>query len=769
MEEIKLKLTIDDTVVTTSISSLDKQVSALQASVKRLQSDFSSSFTTIVNELNKFDSATDSNVAKISEWINKQGLSQSAITQTITELQNQSRNLTANSQELTQNQTNLTNLTAAYQLHTQASTSLSGSTQSVTPGLQNMDQVISIFSSTLGDSKLLLTNFQSGITAIAQNLPNLISNWRSASSAAASAGTSMKSVLASSLMGPAGITLAINAAILAFNLLSDVWNASSKKAEEHAKKVKELSDEYKNLSLANQEAKQIELKEEYVNLLTKEMILRAQSVTILGITFEGDELEEVEKKREELAAALEAIQGTIAVSSANLGKIMDGTAELKSLDSIDSAITTVRQEYWTTDDEAKKETYAKKIEELKKLKEKKDILNKPQDTSASDSKKMRDEEFSAMSKEIQARQNHEKTMSGLQGDSDATRLQMKLNHLNEMLQLNEKYGKDTTQLTYSIQETEAEIENAKKPKFEDELGNLTKEQSHDEKMMGLDGADEETMIQTELDHLNERLEVYKQYGQDITDLQYTIEEKEKELSKAKEKPVMSNNDLKQMEINNIEDEYERKTKLADHEYELELEKYKNYKNFGEIKAQLDEEHRQTKEKLDKKQLEASLNQTASTLGDIAGLFGEQTVAYKAIKFVEITINTITAAMNAYASAAAVPLVGPVLAPIAAASAVAFGVKQQTDLMGVEIPGFAQGGSIVGENGIEIIQPAADYAQGFAVVASMTAMAVRDAYMRSFAGNGQSARPNKTRIEVSRRQAGLIFESGKDYYERNVLR
>ena len=67
----------------------------------------------------------------------------------------------------------------------------------------------------------------------------------------------------------------------------------------------------------------------------------------------------------------------------------------------------------------------------------------------------------------------------------------------------------------------------------------------------------------------------------------------------------------------------------------------------------------------------------SSFGDMAAnaktAFGEASIAYKAFAIAQATIATYTSAIEAYKSTAAIPVVGPFLAPVAAATAVAAGL------------------------------------------------------------------------------------------------
>ena len=71
--------------------------------------------------------------------------------------------------------------------------------------------------------------------------------------------------------------------------------------------------------------------------------------------------------------------------------------------------------------------------------------------------------------------------------------------------------------------------------------------------------------------------------------------------------------------------------------------------------------------------------TAAAFGNMASnigsALGEASGAYKAFAIVQATIATYTAAIEAYKSTAAIPVVGPFLAPVAAAAAVGAGMAQ----------------------------------------------------------------------------------------------
>lgn len=107
------------------------------------------------------------------------------------------------------------------------------------------------------------------------------------------------------------------------------------------------------------------------------------------------------------------------------------------------------------------------------------------------------------------------------------------------------------------------------------------------------------------------------------------------------------------------------------------------------------------------------NATATAFGNMASnigsALGEASGAYKAFAIVQATIATYTAAIEAYKSTAAIPVVGPFLAPVAAAAAVGAGMAQISAIRSAREQGgqlSAGQASTIAERGKpEVIMPA----------------------------------------------------------------
>jgi len=100
-------------------------------------------------------------------------------------------------------------------------------------------------------------------------------------------------------------------------------------------------------------------------------------------------------------------------------------------------------------------------------------------------------------------------------------------------------------------------------------------------------------------------------------------------------------------------------------------------------------------KLEKEQKIQALEATANTLNGVAELLGKQTTAGKVAAVASATIETFLSAQKAYSATIGIPIVGPTLAPINAALAIATGVANVKKILAVKTPdgGGNSGGNI----------------------------------------------------------------------------
>lgn len=110
-----------------------------------------------------------------------------------------------------------------------------------------------------------------------------------------------------------------------------------------------------------------------------------------------------------------------------------------------------------------------------------------------------------------------------------------------------------------------------------------------------------------------------------------------------------------------------------------------------------------------KRADATATAFGNMASNIGSALGEASGAYKAFAIVQATIATYTAAIEAYKSTAAIPVVGPFLAPVAAAAAVGAGMAQISAIRSAREQGgqlSAGQASTISERGKpEVIMPA----------------------------------------------------------------
>ena len=163
------------------------------------------------------------------------------------------------------------------------------------------------------------------------------------------------------------------------------------------------------------------------------------------------------------------------------------------------------------------------------------------------------------------------------------------------------------------------------------------------------------------------------------------EANQKQMDLENQAKVDAYNKLKALEDENflasIEDEKERSLALLDIQYEAELESLSQYENYLELKDQLDIKYTNAKKALDTKQKEweeyttkERLDLASDAFGQMSEIMGKETKAGQAAAVVQASISTYLGAQKAYTAMAEIPGIGPVLGGIAAAAAVAMGLK-----------------------------------------------------------------------------------------------
>jgi hypothetical protein len=108
---------------------------------------------------------------------------------------------------------------------------------------------------------------------------------------------------------------------------------------------------------------------------------------------------------------------------------------------------------------------------------------------------------------------------------------------------------------------------------------------------------------------------------------------------------------------------------------------------------------------EKKKLDEKVNAVEATLQLVAGLVDQQSVAGKAIAVALTLIDTYQAATAAYKAVVGAGPAGPILAPIAAAAAIAAGLANVKKIVSTKVPSAKGSGQAAGSSGGGVSTPA----------------------------------------------------------------
>lgn len=195
----------------------------------------------------------------------------------------------------------------------------------------------------------------------------------------------------------------------------------------------------------------------------------------------------------------------------------------------------------------------------------------------------------------------------------------------------------------------------------------------------------------------------------------------------------------------IQDAQEKALKELEIQRDKELASVENLENSEALKAEINKKYQilkrkqlDTTAKIERDNQMAALAGLQSTMSSMAGLYGEGTKQWKAMKTAEALIGTFLGAQRAYTSTAGIPIVGPILAPINAAIAVASGMAQVQKIKSTQIPKMAAGGIVGGYGSGTSDSVNARLSKGEAVINARSAKMFRGALSSmNVAGGGVS--------------------------------
>ena len=190
-----------------------------------------------------------------------------------------------------------------------------------------------------------------------------------------------------------------------------------------------------------------------------------------------------------------------------------------------------------------------------------------------------------------------------------------------------------------------------------------------------------------------------------------------------------------------------------------------------LKAEINKKYNKKKQAQNKVTSEAErklnsgdLASVGSMLGGVADLQNEGSDAWKVTKIAEARINTFIGAQAAFNSVIAIPVVGQVLAPIAAGIAILAGQRQVDAINATEIPKMARGGVVGGYGNGTSDSVNAKLSRGEVVINAKSAKMFRGALSNmNVAGGGVGfARGGATTEDTGESIAGLSTAPIKAY-------
>ena len=184
----------------------------------------------------------------------------------------------------------------------------------------------------------------------------------------------------------------------------------------------------------------------------------------------------------------------------------------------------------------------------------------------------------------------------------------------------------------------------------------------------------------------------------------------------------------------VEDQFERAEMELEFAEAKELEGVEGMENKEALRTEIKKKYSKKRMALDQAEADMAeqlamqqLNAISGTIGGAAALATEGTATWKALKSAEAMIGMFTGAQQAYNATVGIPVVGPVLAPINAALALAAGMKSLQAIDATQVPEpetKARGGVVRGYGSATSDSIPARLSRGEVVINAKSAKAFR---------------------------------------------
>jgi len=284
----------------------------------------------------------------------------------------------------------------------------------------------------------------------------------------------------------------------------------------------------------------------------------------------------------------------------------------------------------------------------------------------------RQQEEAAVEKEFEAKRKKLKE-AGIEDDGS-----LEMARQNRLAQIKKQYQDE---------------EDAKEQEFQKRLNDIRTEI----RLAGIKDENEKAKEQILLDFKSKRQEVLdneKLTADQRTALILTLKEQEDQQLKALQFTIDEANTLKELEkldaeMKKAENDFEMQRTLLEQKQALIDEQYKDDLDAQEKYNAATEANTNARIELDRKEKEAKLanaSQIAGFLNTVSNLAGKNTAAGKATAIAATTIDTYVGAQKAYVSQMQLTPDSPIRAAIAAAIALATGIKNVREISKVKVPG-----------------------------------------------------------------------------------
>jgi len=277
-ESLKLVLEIDQTRGLASLNLTQEKLIEVMNYIKSIQQTSqnfpatlpaTNAVNLLINELKTLDAAENEASQTIAQFIQMNGMSENQIQQVVSALNTQKSALAVNSAEYKQVSTSLASMNNAVKALGAQQGNAASSSGSLTMAMAQLGYGI-------GDASMFAVDFRMGLLSIGNNIPVVVNGLMQAANSAKIAGQSFKAELASALMGPSGVLIALNLVIAAVQFFSmrkanDEIDTTAEKARQAARDIRDLqiaitAFDYQNMDKAKDSlADYLKKKQEEIN------------------------------------------------------------------------------------------------------------------------------------------------------------------------------------------------------------------------------------------------------------------------------------------------------------------------------------------------------------------------------------------------------------------------------------------------------------------------------------------------------------------------